>query len=193
MKGRFTTKVRTLLTISSAVLPVAWPFIIWASIEHGLSLWSAGLLIIFLLLRLWLVKDKPGRQRTTQSALALAGILLCVASLLLRNHQMLMYYPVVVNGVLLVLFGSSLYYGMPIVEQIARLTEPELPPQGVRYTRQVTRVWCGFFIFNGTISLITCLYNDMKIWTLWNGGISYLLIGLLMGTEWLVRQRVKAQ
>lgn len=187
------SKVRVLLAVCGALLPVAWPFIIWASIEQGLSLWAAAGLLAFFLLRLWLVKDKPGQNKYAQLALALAGVLLCAASLLLRNQQLLMYYPVMVNGVLLVLFASSLYYGMPVVEQIARITEPELPPSGVRYTRQVTRVWCGFFIFNGTISLLTCLHNDMQIWAWWNGGISYLLIGLLMGSEWLVRQRVKEQ
>jgi len=31
----------------------------------------------------------------------------------------------------------------------------------------------------------------MALWTLWNGLLSYLLIGLLMAGEWLVRQRIR--
>jgi len=61
----------------------------------------------------------------------------------------------------------------------------------VRYTRRVTQIWCLFFILNGTIATFTCLHGDMALWTLWNGLLSYLLIGLLMAGEWLVRQRIR--
>ena len=90
---------------------------------------------------------------------------------------------------MLAVFGGSLWTTMPIVERLARLREPNLPPSGVRYTRVVTRVWCGFFILNGGIALFTALRGDMRLWTLWNGMIAYILMGALMATEWLVRQR----
>ena len=79
---------------------------------------------------------------------------------------------------------------MPLVERLARLRDPNLPPSGVRYTRVVTRVWCGFFIFNGSVALFTVLRGDMHLWTLWNGMIAYILMGTLMAGEWLVRQRM---
>ena len=47
------------------------------------------------------------------------------------------------------LFGLSLKFGPPLVERLARLQEPELPEHAVRYTRQVTAVWAGFFLANG--------------------------------------------
>lgn len=79
---------------------------------------------------------------------------------------------------------------MPLVERLARLREPNLPPEGVRYTRKVTLVWCGFFVGNGTMALFTVLQGDMHLWTLWNGMVAYILMGMLMAAEWLVRQRV---
>lgn len=81
----------------------------------------------------------------------------------------------------------------PIIERLARLTEPELSPQGVVYTRKVTQIWCVFFAVNGTIALATCLYGDMHLWALYNGGLSYLFIGSLMGMEWIIRKRVQQQ
>jgi uncharacterized membrane protein len=80
---------------------------------------------------------------------------------------------------------------MPVIERLARITEKNLPPAGVRYTRRVTQVWCIFFIFNGSVSLLTCLVGNVHWWTLWNAMVSYLLMGLLFACEWLVRQRVK--
>ncbi|MNJ71634.1 hypothetical protein D3C77_682010 [compost metagenome] len=80
---------------------------------------------------------------------------------------------------------------MTLVERLARLTDPDLPPAGVRYTRTVTRVWCGFFVLNGTLAAATIWHGDLALWSLYNGLVSYLLMGLLMGAEYLVRLRVK--
>ena len=40
------------------------------------------------------------------------------------------------------------------------------------------------------IALFTVLHADIRLWTLWNGMIAYLLMGTLMAGEWVVRQRV---
>jgi uncharacterized membrane protein len=40
------------------------------------------------------------------------------------------------------------------------------------------------------MALFTVLHGDMHLWTLWNGMVAYILMGTLMATEWLVRQRV---
>ncbi|WP_241538260.1 hypothetical protein [Xenorhabdus sp. KK7.4] len=194
-----------LFRIANTVMLIAWPFLAWAMVSYGQFNVVLPVIILFFVLRLLLSRTKIsrktiGRKKTdkpqnvnwdTGWILSIAGILLGLASFILRDHQLLMYYPVVVNIVLFTLFGCSLYYGPPIVERLARLKEPDLPPEGIAYTRRVTYIWCLFFILNGTVALGTCLYNDMTLWTLWNGMISYLLIGLLIVIEWLVRQRVK--
>jgi uncharacterized membrane protein len=79
---------------------------------------------------------------------------------------------------------------MTLVERLARLTTPDLPPRGVRYTRRVTQVWCLFFIVNAALTTLTILHGDLALWSLYNGLISYVLIGVLMGGEWLVRRHV---
>ena len=57
--------------------------------------------------------------------------------------------------VMLAVFAVSLRFPPSAVERIARLSDPDLPPQGVAYTRRVTQVWCGFFVFNGAAALAT--------------------------------------
>lgn len=44
---------------------------------------------------------------------------------------------------------------------------------------------------NGGIALATALWADDKVWALYNGLVSYVLIGLLMGGEYLVRLWVR--
>lgn len=145
---------------------------------HNSLHWLLPLMALLLLLRLRQPVARRGCSVVTK-IVAVVGIVLCVSSFLLKTYQLLLFYPVVVNAVMLAVFGGSLRSTMPIVERLARLQEPDLPEKAVRYTRRVTQVWCLFFIFNGSIALFTTLYGNMPLWTAWNGIIAYLLIGFL--------------
>lgn len=116
--------------------------------------------------------------------------------LLLRRFPAAMplkFYPVLVNASMLWVFGSSLLRPPSAVERMARLTEPNLSPAAVVYTRRVTCVWCVFFVANGGIALATALWASPEVWTLYNGCIAYVLMGLLFAVEYGVRQRVRAR
>jgi len=184
------TRALPVVKLLTGLLLLAWPFVIGFGLAHNSLHWLLPLMALLLLLRLRQTRRKTGPLRVITQVVAVAGIILCVASLLLKTHQLLLFYPVVVNGVMLAVFCCSLWSTMPLVERLARVSEPDLPEKGVRYTRRVTQVWCVFFIINGSIALFTALYGDMTLWTAWNGMISYLLMGSLMAGEWLVRRKI---
>jgi uncharacterized membrane protein len=48
-----------------------------------------------------------------------------------------------------------------------------------------------FFAVNGSVALATALWASTALWTLYNGLVAYLLMGALMGGEWLVRRRLQ--
>lgn len=179
-----------LMRLATGAVVLAWPLLVGFGLAHNGLHWLLPVMAALLLLRLFQVRKQAGPMRRVLQSVALAGIALCVASSVLKAHQLLLFYPVVVNLVMLAVFGGSLWSSMPLVERLARLREPSLPPAGVRYTRQVTRVWCLFFIVNGSIALFTALHGDMRLWTAWNGVVAYLLMGSLMAGEWLVRRRL---
>ncbi|XYQ54898.1 hypothetical protein ACS91J_00160 [Pectobacterium carotovorum] len=188
--------MRVLIRSLNILMTLAWPFLAWFSITNPEHRWLLAVLALMFVLRFATLRDENNLFENnvfkgTALWLAVAGVVLSVASLLLRDGGWLLWYPVAVNSVMLMLFGGSLYSGMPLVERLARLREPELPVQAISYTRRVTKVWCLFFIFNGSIAVLTCLVGNLHWWTLWNGVISYVLMGLLMGGEWLIRQRLR--
>lgn len=187
MSGIRSLPVVPLLT---GILLLAWPFIIWFGLAHNSLQGLLPLMALMLFLRFRQSRRRAGALSVVTQIVAVAGMTLCIASYLLKTHQLLLFYPVVVNSVMLAVFGGSLWSRMPIIERLARLREPDLPERAVRYTRRVTQIWCAFFIINGGIALFTALYGDLSLWTAWNGMISYLLMGTLMAGEWLVRQRV---
>jgi uncharacterized membrane protein len=96
-------------------------------------------------------------------------------------------YPVVVSFSLLLGFAWSLLYPPSVIERIARISEPQLPAAGVRYTRKITLVWCVFFLCNGLAALYTAVFASFETWALYNGLIAYALIACLLGGELLYR------
>lgn len=177
-----------LLTILSALALIAYPLAVY----YGLSRWGittvSGLLAVFFILRIVAAKQTQLKELKYIGWLSgSAGILLVVLGSLFRQQGLLLYYPVIVNILMFCLFSSSLWQRQSLIERLARLQEPNLPASGVRYTRSVTKIWCLFFVLNGTIALITC-FMPLHIWTLYNGFISYIVAGSLFGLEWLFRQ-----
>jgi len=114
-----------------------------------------------------------------------------VGMLFLNAHMAVQAYPVVVSLSVASIFGLSLLYPPTMVERIARLMEPNLPPSGVIYTRRVTMVWTIFLLMNALISVATSIWGTLAQWTLWNGLISYLLMGMLFVGEIIVRRIVR--
>jgi uncharacterized membrane protein len=110
-------------------------------------------------------------------------------ALLMRSSASLLYYPVLVNAIFLLAFATSLFQSQTLVERLARRLDPELPPEGVRYTRKVTLAWCAFFIVNGGIACWTTT-QPMSVWALYNGLIAYVAMGAMFGGEWLIRRHV---
>lgn len=100
-------------------------------------------------------------------------------------------YPVLVSLVLLIAFSTTLFFPPSMVERFARMSEPNLPLIAVAYTRRVTQIWCVFFIVNGVIAFVTAIWATEDVWLLYTGVISYVLILILFGAEFLYRQRFK--
>jgi uncharacterized membrane protein len=119
----------------------------------------------------------------------LLGLLMLAAATALTNSEILLrFYPAAMSLGMLLLFGLSLIYPPSMVERFARIAEPDLPPEGVQYTRRVTQVWCVFFIVNGSAAAFTAVYASRESWALYNGFIAYLLMGALFAGEWIVRR-----
>ena len=191
MESRWLTPMLRLLQGAVWLVLLLYPLAVWVGLTHWGTALLAPLLVGVFSLRLLMLRGELRQQMWLGKALAIVGILLALASWALKQSHWLLYYPVLVNAILLLLFAYSLFAPPTVVERLARITEPQLDAAGIAYTRRVTQVWCGFFIVNGAIALTTCLSGDITLWTLFNGGISYLLMGALMGIEWIVRKRIR--
>lgn len=170
-----------------AVLLLCYPALAYFGLQH----WSPRTMAL-VLLALALLRACAGRRQGWWP-MAAAAALPALAGLVSDRALPLKLYPVMVNLVMLAVFGWSLLGRQSLVERLARLREPDLPPAGVRYTRRVTQAWCLFFIVNGTLAALTACFASDRVWALYNGGIAYVLIGAMFAGEWLLRRRVMAR
>jgi uncharacterized membrane protein len=54
----------------------------------------------------------------------------------------------------------------------------------------VTQIWTAFLVANAVISSAVGIWGTPAQWMLWNGLISYLLMGALFAGEWTFRRFV---
>lgn len=177
--------MKILINLFLALASIAYPLIwLWANeYRHWLQI------LPWLMALLWFLKgwQAVGFQ---QKFAFFMGVLLAVVGLT-RASALMYWYPVIINLMMLVLFGSSLWAKQTLVERLARLTEPDLPDYAVNYTRKVTWLWCGVFIFNILVTASLILANQLDWWAIYSGVIAYIILGCVMAAEWLVRQFVK--
>jgi uncharacterized membrane protein len=178
------------LSAAAAVALVLYPVLIYL----GSGRLGAGAIAVAVIavctVRLLAVRRSGGLLGRAQLALAsVGGIALAAVSLAHRSADAMLFYPALVNGVLLAAFATSLVRPPTVIERIARWRDPGLPPEARPYLEGVTVAWCVFFICNGAAALYTALYASLATWAFYNGVLAYVLIGAMFGAELLARRR----
>jgi uncharacterized membrane protein len=175
--------MRILINTIIGFLTMLYPFAVYFGTQY-LEPWKIAS-VLFVLLAIRFAASYSVKHWS--SPLLLVGMVYCGFAVWSNELLTLRFYPAIANAAMLLLFLWSLWSPPSVIERLARLQHSDLPPEGVVYTRRVTQVWCGFFIVNGSIALATALFSSVEIWSLYNGLIAYLLMGILFIGEYLVR------
>src|SRR5436305_78904 len=146
-------------------LALAYPIGIYCALVWFEPRIVAAALIVILLLRRPVYAQRYFRELSWTSRAILAALLALFLGALFENDETLLrLYPALLSGAFLLVFGLSLLNPPSVVERLARLRNPDLTPSGVRYTRQVTQVWCIFFVLNGLIATCTAAWGSRERW-----------------------------
>ena len=182
-------------------ISVLYPVLVYCGIRYwGLSPRRMSLMLLALgfyhFLNFTRCKSKADRGRT---GALVALILVCALVAFFANNILFVkFYPVLVNLSLLAFFGFTLWRPPSFAFRMACLGNKSLNTSPSfkaveRYCNKVTFAWCLFFVVNGLVSSLTVFVGSDKIWSLYNGLISYILIGLFFIVEYLVRKMVQSK
>lgn len=182
----------SLLSIVFVAAFAAYPVLVYFGLLYFSTAWVAVWLLVIAAVRLvvGMLGIAPALSGKSTLFICACIVVLALLSIVLDSSEYVLYTPVLINATLLSVFLYSLLSPPTMIERFARLQDPDLPPSGVAYARKVTIVWSVFFVLNGSIALYTSLFTSIETWTLYNGGIAYVLIGTLFVGEWLYRRFV---
>ncbi|MBU2871616.1 hypothetical protein [Colwellia sp. E2M01] len=166
---------------------ILYPFIIFFGLKWIEPSVLALILVSLTLLRIYVSKNKKAIPLV--KVVGINAVLLLSLNIFVNSTILLKLYPVIINFSFLSVFIYSIFNPPAVITLIASSQE-KLTENAVHYTRKVTLVWCVFFMVNGLIALWTVFQSD-EYWTVYNGIISYILMGLLFTCEWLVRRNFK--
>jgi uncharacterized membrane protein len=179
--------MRIMLNGILGLLTMLYPFAVYFGI-HYLEPWKIAS-ILFVLLSIRFIASYTVNHWSCP--LLLVGMVYCGFAIWNNELLTLRFYPAIANAAMLLLFSGSLLSPRSLIERLARIQHPNLPPEGIVYTRRVTQIWCVFFIVNGSIALATALWSSFELWSLYNGLIAYILMGILLAGEYIVRMKTR--
>ena len=116
--------------------------------------------------------------------------------LILSSTIILKLYPLLLNILFLITFIGTLFSPPSIIFRFVIMQDRSIigslnEKRVSDYCHKVTYMWCVFFIFNGILAACTIISGSDIFWSVYNGLISYILIGLLFAGEFMVRKIVQ--
>lgn len=183
-------KLGLVLGIVNGTLVGIYPVAVWVGLSY-LGTRAVGLLVVafvvpMLALRLWRA-DRASFWAILRIPLAILALV--TLGVVLDDPRYVLAMPVLVNVVLLVMFGGSLAGGaMPMIERFARMQDPALTPPKVAHCRQFTWIWSAFFVLNGATAGLLAVLAPLSVWATYTGLVAYGLMGLLFSAEYVVRR-----
>ncbi len=101
--------------------------------------------------------------------------------------ELLKLYPILANFFIFMVFFLSIFQKETIIQKIAKKCEGgELDEFTRNYTRNLTYAWSIFLAINVVLAILTAFMSD-KIWMIYNGCISYILLGIFFLVEYIIR------
>lgn len=174
-----------MLKAVTLALTAAYPLAVYFLLDRGeVRIVGLALLAIVALRLLF-----PGASQLQALGVTVVGIAFAAAITLTASETLVRLYPVAISGGLLLVFSTTIIRPPSMIQRIAVATGAVLDEAGVRYTRTLTMVWCGFFLVNGAIALCTAVLGSREQWVIYNGLLSYLIAGALFAGERLLRPR----
>lgn len=177
--------LKKLLTIITkflfGIFIVAYPFVVFYALQQNIAVKFIGLVLLIAVLFSFI--------RNKNKYMLTLGLTLCFCVIFFNQEIFLKLYPVLMNACVCGIFALSLRK-TPVITQIAqKMCKKPLEKHQLIYTKHATQAWAIFMFINTIISFIT-IFLSTKIWTVYNGFISYILIGIMMLCEYTIRKRI---
>jgi uncharacterized membrane protein len=193
---RFSHISKALLFITVALYPA---FIFYFLVIRKIPLRLFSLFIIAFALLAFIVRTSAAKGVKKSVSWVWTSLLLLgvgVLCFITNSPIILKCYPLLMNILFLIAFGVTCFSPPSMIFRFATIQDKSIKgslgeKSIAAYCRKVTIAWCVFFIFNGSIAALTIFYGSDVLWSVYNGGISYILTGVFFMVELFIRKMVQ--
>ena len=173
-------KGRSVVKFFLVALLVTYPLFVFLALvvfELPISIVSIGMMIIAIAYFGFF----GSKGKRNWSAILLGAM--AIAVLITQSEIVLEFYPICLTLIFLFVFGIPLLRGRPIITRFAMMMDDAIethPGRGIleRCCKALNIVWCIHFIISLAINCMIVFGSTLRIWTLYNALISYLVQGL---------------
>lgn len=176
------------LNILSALFLVASPWVLYWTLSQQDVTVAALTLVGWVIVRTIPILLSAKREQR-RAALQLPAIALVFAGLgwISNNGTWLLILPSATQATFGLAFLRSLS-STPLVEQFARMIDPDLSVPKQAHCRSWTKIWGVYLFVLAAIGLVLAGAASLKLWTIYVGILSYALIGVLFAIEYITRK-----
>jgi len=166
--------------VLQAIGMIFYPLLVHLLILYGVPVVAVAGLVATSLVYFYSMLRLRGGAHLRFAWTGVYALLAAVGSLNLLTDTVYALYlpPLLINAALMTVFGLTLRReSMPLVERLMRMEYfgSELPVALVRYARNLTRVWVGYFAGIVLISLALAVSAPLEVWSLFANVLSYFL------------------
>ena len=181
------------LVAAVVLASVAFALLAHAALVDGLPRGIGALLSLVPLALVALVMLRRSRHRlagVVALGAALGALWFAWPELERRFPDVFLLEHTLMNLLLCVVFARTLAAGHePLVTRFARIMHAELPPEVVRYTRQLTMAWALFFAAMIAVSWVLFFGAERAVWSAFATMVNPALVVAMFLVESAVRQK----
>ena len=176
-------QLKKLLTIITKIFfgafVIAYPFVIFYALQQNIAIRFLGLVLLVAAIFSFI--------NNKNKYIFCLSLILVFLIIFFNQEIFIKFYPVLMNASVCAIFTLSLKK-TPLITQFAqKMCKQPLDNKRLTYTRHATIAWAIFMFINTAISMCTVFLSN-EIWVLYNGFVSYVLIGVVMLIEYIIRK-----
>jgi uncharacterized membrane protein len=179
---------KLLLRSVGILLGITYPFLVYFGIQRFNASTFAIIILIALAVRGY---STMAMLNVWQAASLIVLVTYSLVTAILNSQLMLLFYPVVASISIACVFFVSLKDKQPLLEKIAERMGEVINKHAQHYLYWLTFIWGILLVINGVIAAYTTFYLTLKQWALYNGFISYILLGSFFMIELIFRHFYK--
>jgi uncharacterized membrane protein len=197
--GVKTDKLKRRMKYLFGALIVLYPVLVFSALViFKLSIRYLSIFIIALAAAYFLLHRRNYRGKHTIVVFISPAILCCIGiiCLITKSSLTLKIYPALADLIYLVIMGTSIIIPPPLVFYFLNMFDKKIkdhiePRFFEHYCRKAAIIWCVFFVFDGVVSLVTAFWGSDIIWGIYNGGITYVFMGLIFSGEYFILKMIE--